>query len=480
MKNTIVYSTCNQNSYLYNWDRSLSMWLHPELRKACQQEACDSYYSQKYAYLKSRNFFNQAKPTEFGTILDESVIENNIINVPQISFETTDHCNLRCRYCSLSDLYTFKGKREQKNIDSRRAFRLLRYIFDLKSEGSTLAIGFFGGEPLVNGAFICEVLEELKRLNETKHLKLEFTITTNATLLDRYMDLLVENQFAILISLDGDEQGQSFRTFACDGKNSFQQAVQNIDLLYKKYPDFFEKNVKFNAVLNSRNSVQSIYEFIYNRYHKIPSIAQINGDHLNPEKKDLFNRLFQDRQASEKQFYASDSNLRETMLERSIQFNVLKDFLSSALGFYFVNPLDLLFDHICLIPTKTCSPFQRKMYLSTHNELLPCEKVSYAYALGKVDETVEIDVKAAARRYSSYYERIQSVCRECYNLRTCSICLLTLDNLDELGTERFRCPEYLDEDMFRNKLGRIFSYMEAHPKYFAQAIDKKLKEREEA
>ena len=113
------------------------------------------------------------------------------------------------------------------------------------------------------------------------------------------------------------------------------------------------------------------------------------------------------------------------------------------------------------------------MYVSTHNELLPCEKVSYAYALGKVDDSVEIDVKAAARRYSSYYEQIQSVCQKCYNLRTCSICLLTLDNLDELGTERFRCPEYLDEDMFRNKLGRIFSYMEAHPKYFAQAIDKK-------
>ena len=75
----------------------------------------------------------------------------------------------------------------------------------------------------------------------------------------------MDNQFKMLISLDGDEKGQGYRTFMKDGTNSFWQAIRNIDRLQCEYPDFFEERVDFNAVLHDRNSVLEIYEFIYNR-----------------------------------------------------------------------------------------------------------------------------------------------------------------------------------------------------------------------
>ena len=37
-------------------------------------------------------------------------------------------------------------------------------------------------------------------------------MTSNAVLLDKYQDYLAEKQFDILISLDGDEWGNSYRT----------------------------------------------------------------------------------------------------------------------------------------------------------------------------------------------------------------------------------------------------------------------------
>lgn len=95
----------------------------------------------------------------------------------------------------------------------------------------------------MNGRFVEMIVEEAKRLNEKKKLKLEFTITTNATLIDRYLDLLVDNQFKMLISLDGDEKGQGYRTFMKDGTNSFWQAIRNIDRLQCEYPDFSEKGL---------------------------------------------------------------------------------------------------------------------------------------------------------------------------------------------------------------------------------------------
>ena len=76
----------------------------------------DPYYVRKYAYLKDKGFFGEVLPVEFATTLEKSVIENNIAQVPQVSFETTDHCNLNCRYCSLGDLYTFSKKGTKKTL----------------------------------------------------------------------------------------------------------------------------------------------------------------------------------------------------------------------------------------------------------------------------------------------------------------------------------------------------------------------------
>ncbi|MBA7551086.1 hypothetical protein ES705_43621 [subsurface metagenome] len=86
-------------------------------------------------------------------------------------------------------------------------------------------------------------------------------MTTNAMLLDRYMDYLVQHDFRILISLDGNEKNHSYRVDHA-GKNSFKKVLANIKLLQQTFPDFFETNVYFNAVLHNRNSVAEIYKFI--------------------------------------------------------------------------------------------------------------------------------------------------------------------------------------------------------------------------
>lgn len=83
-------------------------------------------------------------------------------------------------------------------------------------------------------------------------------MTTNAMLLDKYMDFLQEKEFRLLISLDGNEEGQGYRVDT-RGNNSFPRVFHNIKLLQETYPEYFEKHVRFNAVLHNKNSVESIY-----------------------------------------------------------------------------------------------------------------------------------------------------------------------------------------------------------------------------
>lgn len=80
-----------------------------------------------------------------------------------------------------------------------------------------------------------------------------FTMTTNGMLLDRYADFLSEHSFQLLVSLDGDAYSNGYRTDHA-GNSSFDRVYKNIRYVREKYPDFFEKNVRFNAVLHDRNS----------------------------------------------------------------------------------------------------------------------------------------------------------------------------------------------------------------------------------
>jgi len=478
MRKTFIHFTENNNLYLYVPQYSFSMLIHPELEKVHNESIeINPYYLKKYEYLKEYGFFDRPSTIDFSTTLEESFVKENINQTRQIVFETTDHCNLSCSYCSLGELYNF-GKKDRKNINTRYAINFLKYIFHIKSKNSKLIISFFGGEPLVNSDFIKKIVEMAKQLNIEKKLDLEFNMTTNATLIHRHIQFLVENNFVLLISLDGNENGHSYRTFAKNNKNSFQKTVENVDMILNSYPEYFAKKVDFNAVLSNRNSIKDIYEFIYNRYNKIPRIAQINASDISPSKKDLFEKMFRSKRKSEEEFQREESMLLPITHKQLMLYRELGDFLNNfSINFYISNLLYLFYDQINPFPTGTCFPFQRKIFLNTHHNLLPCEKVSYKYSMGKATSDVVFDLSEIVKRYNFYYNHFKKVCKNCYANRSCSICLLTLDNLEKLGTEEFACSGFQDEAIFKNKLKRVFSFLEQHPSDFFQIIDNVMIER---
>ena len=94
-------------------------------------------------------------------------------------------------------------------------------------------------------------------------------MTSNAVLLDKYQDYLAEKQFDILISLDGDEWGNSYRTDHA-GNASFKRVFRNIQSLKEHYPEYFNKHITFNSVLHNRNETQAVRKFIFDNFGKYP------------------------------------------------------------------------------------------------------------------------------------------------------------------------------------------------------------------
>jgi uncharacterized protein len=449
------------------------MLIHPEFEKIWKESTdADLFYLKKYDYLKKYGFFSEPKSVNFGTI-DESTVRDIISQTTMIVFETTDFCNLNCMYCSFGVFYEGFEARNQKNININHAITLLKYIFNIKPKNKTnkLSIGFYGGEPLFNGKFIMQIIDVINRLKSEKEMEVEYNITTNATLIHKYIHFLVENKFELLISLDGNEKNHSYRFFKANRENSFGKVIENIDMIQSNYPEYFKKYVNFNAVLHDRNSVKEIYEFIYSRYHKIPRIAELASDDMNPDKKDFYNRMFHSKRKSEAEYLNEEPNMLPH--EELFLFKELIDFLKYySINFYVSNITDLLYGEKKYVPTNTCLPFWKKIMLTTNSKLMPCEKVNYLkYSMGEVNENVMIDIPEITRKYNYYYDHIKKHCQHCYINKFCGVCLFLTNNLDELEKKNFICENFHDQKSFNGKLHRIFSFLEKYPKDFFQITE---------
>ena len=117
-------------------------------------------------------------------------VNNQLINLRQITFEVTDACNLKCKYCGLGELYDGYDAREDKYLPIEKAKKIIDYLVELWQDSSpdkfyhSIALSFYGGEPLLNIEFIKEITSyaEQRILNRELH----YSITTNAMLLNKY------------------------------------------------------------------------------------------------------------------------------------------------------------------------------------------------------------------------------------------------------------------------------------------------------
>ncbi len=476
MIETVVHTSENNNLYLYDDQYRLSMLIHPDLAKVHKSSGhVDPYYIRKYMYMKNHGLFSKSNYAKFKTVINEAMVEESIIRSHQIVFEVTDFCNLNCSYCVLGDFYDGFEIRNNNHIDTQSAIKLLKYIFDLKIKNNKdkLTLSFYGGEPLLNIYFIKEIVNVVRQLNFEKKLDITYNMTTNAVFIHKHIHFLVENEFDLLISIDGNEKNDSYRSYRKNKGNSFQQVIENIDMIQRDYPDYFDKYIHFNAVLHNRNSVREIYEFIYGRYYKIPQISELSLDNIKPEKKCHFNKMFNHKRKSENEFIKSESQLLSLTHKELSLFREATEFLKYySINFFISNITSLLlYEDEEYYPTNTCLPFSKKIFLTNRNKLLPCEKLNHKYSMGEVVEDVQIDIRGIVQKYNFYYEHIQGICQYCYIHHFCGMCMFRIDNLDKLDSEKFICNIFHDQKAFQTKMYRIFSFLEKYPADLTEILE---------
>ena len=405
--------------------------------------------------------------------ISDRMIKNKLAILPQLIFEVTDACNLKCKYCGYGEFYSNHDERKNQFFSEEKAIRLLEYLklFWQSNNNTSYSqqtyISLYGGEPLLNVPFIKKIISWIEQ-NPIPQKRFIFSMTTNAMLLDRYMDYLVQHDFRILISLDGNEKNHSYRVDHA-GKNSFKKVFTNIKLLQQTYPDFFETNVNFNVVLHNRNSVAEIYEFIKKEFGKKPRIAELNTIGIQNEKKALFWETYHNKYESLHQAENYEDIEKEMFIDSSDNYD-LGIFLHQYSGNVFRSYNDLLINEKDkkMLLTGTCFPFSKKMFVTVNGKILPCERIGHQYALGQVtDREVILDFEKIIERYNAWYSKLVSQCTRCFNTKACVQCIFNLDDLDGKPV----CKNFMNKESFQRYVSVKFHHLEKYPHLYKKIME---------
>lgn len=188
----------------------------------------------------------------------------------------TERCNLRCFYCMPEEGIQLRDKAEFMSAEETLAIAKIFVSMGVKK------IRLTGGEPLIkkNAELI---------IRELGKLPIELTLTTNAVVVDRYIDVMKEAGItSINVSLDSLDESR-FNDISRRGY--FSRIFENIELLLQH-----NFKIKINVVVIRGVNDDEIIDFIQWSIKKAVSVRFIefmpfDGNKWNWDKKVSYNEI---------------------------------------------------------------------------------------------------------------------------------------------------------------------------------------------
>jgi len=155
----------------------------------------------------------------------------------RIVLNITNQCNLACSYCyEYSEDRISKTEGKPKFMSSTVAESSIDMLIRESGSRPSVHVTFFGGETLLNFPMLRSSVDYAKRKCAEAGKQVEFSLTTNATLLtEQVVDFLAEHRVGVTVSIDGDrELNDRMRVFS-NGAGSYDVIVPRIKMLLERH-----------------------------------------------------------------------------------------------------------------------------------------------------------------------------------------------------------------------------------------------------
>ena len=142
-------------------------------------------------------------------------------------------CNLSCTYCYKEDLST---PAQGKLMGAETARRSIDLVMAEGGDHGKVNLVFFGGEPLSNLPLIKEAVAYAEEQGKARGLRVDFSLTTNATLLtEDIVAYLDAHRFGLTVSMDGPKHLHDKRRVTVGGKGTYDVVVRKVEMLLTRY-----------------------------------------------------------------------------------------------------------------------------------------------------------------------------------------------------------------------------------------------------
>ena len=159
------------------------------------------------------------------------------VTVRSVTLLTTHACNFKCTYCY--EFSNFAQPHSQPGrMDIETAKRTVDWLIETSGDEEQLALGFFGGEPLLNYRLIEQVVEYAHQQGAAHGKRFSFSMTTNGSLLsDEIIAFLKRHNIKTTISMDGGKEIQNAQRPMVNGRDSYETVRPRAARLLAEMPN---------------------------------------------------------------------------------------------------------------------------------------------------------------------------------------------------------------------------------------------------
>jgi uncharacterized protein len=377
----------------------------------------------------------------------------------------TEDCNLRCKYCVYGNTYEYARNHNEATMSwemIRKAvdFFISKSQLRLKEPDKRIALGFYGGEPLLEHKKIFKTVEYIENTYPEAFTKIDFRLTTNGTAFtEKIVKMLIRYRFKLLISLDGPKDMHDRNRVYKNGSGTYNKVAKGLELIERIDPVYSEKEVSFSTVMTPEyniprmidyftreHPIKSSYIFVYASPHDTSYFDEFDmnseKEKLTRQTQKLLMRYLQNRVKGENDLILS-CFLRDESLE--IHNRRLFDLPDTT------------------YPNGCCALGVKRFFVDVGGKFHACEKIGEHFNIGDLENG--FDTEKIFDLVDKYAESSDH-CEHCWAIRFCSACFITSVKNDEFSKERKKTSC----DNFRNSLlPRLQTYvylMEQNPEIF--------------
>jgi uncharacterized protein len=388
---------------------------------------------------QEQGLFSNFKPKKItlGIKNADGVRELHEKGLMQIVIEATRICNFNCAYCNTSGKY-YNHEILETYMSRENGIKAVDFFCKSSLNTEDPCITFYGGEPLLMFDLIRATVDYVKKKYSSK--KFKFNLTTNASLFTKdILDFFIENDFFLMVSLDGPEQiNDRYRRFK-NGKGTFKRIMKTLKFIKEYNREYYSSRVSISSVLSPPfDKIDEIFDFFSNDQ----ILSEIKGD-INSNLVDVIDTSFIEDFGLEESFkeypdvYKKfikrlkkailDNNLGNLTIEKKQIFSILYNLARRQKRRL----------HEVVTPFGACHIGRRRVFVTTNGDFHICERAGYKYKIGSIDKGFDYD------RIVYYYRKLEEVledCKDCWAINLCERCWVLIGNLEEFrgkGKENF-------------------------------------------